>query len=326
MEGFCCRRRSSSSGCITLRLAGTNLLNNGMIQRWTVATRNQAANFDLYGKLKDFHDTLQRSAVRQFSDKVKTDATTVALKGYALVTLIAERGFVVKVGLSGVDENSLKGFAEELEKSRTSLAYEGIFVILDALDKQRETEMAKYQVELQKEYETLQPHLDAIYAFRDKHGMSTYYLTCMEGLQRKTKEAASVDKARRALNAYWKAVKNSYELGTLPVPGNEFLSGHMLRKGVDYRNLVEPLDCANWYRLGIDLQELAPAVLKGDYYCAQQRPGAYRLICKRQEAAGSVAHDLVPSAEAWETNLAEISTKCKEARHKQAQKKGCIVM
>ncbi len=42
-----------------------------------------------------------------------------------------------------------------------------------------------------------------------------------------------------------------------------------LRKGVDYRNLVEPLDCANWYRLGIDLQELAPNVLK---VCRQTTP------------------------------------------------------
>ncbi len=40
--------------------------------------------------------------------------------------------------MSGVDEKSLKGFAYDLEKSRTTLAYEGIFVILDVLDKQRE--------------------------------------------------------------------------------------------------------------------------------------------------------------------------------------------
>lgn len=61
-----------------------------------MATKNHSANFNLYGKLKDFHETLQRSAVRQFSDKVKSDATCVALKGYALVSLIAERGFVLK--------------------------------------------------------------------------------------------------------------------------------------------------------------------------------------------------------------------------------------
>lgn len=89
-------------------------------------------------------------------------------------------------------------------------------------------EMAKYQVELQKEYETLKSHLDTIYAFRDKHGKSAYYLKWVEGLQRKTEEAESVDKARRALNAYWKSVKSSYELGTLPVPSKEFLTGHMV--------------------------------------------------------------------------------------------------
>ncbi|CAL8466204.1 g5740 [Coccomyxa elongata] len=287
-----------------LRFVGTAM------KMWTVATKNQSSNFDLYGKLKDFYDTLQRSAV-QFSDKVKSDATCVVLKAmHSSGSLQTE---VLFSSLSGVDEQSLKVFADELEKSRTTLAFEGIFLILDVLDKQREMEMAKYQVELQKEYETLQTHLDTIYAFRDKHGKSAYYLMWMEGLQRKTKEAESVDKARRALNTYWKGVKSSYELGTLPVPGKEFLTGHMLRKGVDYRNLAEPLDCANWKL--------------GDYYSAQQRPGAYKLICKRQEAAGSVAHDLVPSGEAWEMSLVEISTKCREARDKQTLgKKGCIVM
>ena len=88
-------------------------------------------------------------------------------------------------------------------------------------------EMAKYQVDLEAQYTPLQQHLNTIYSFRDKHG-DDYYLDWMEGLRRKTSEVASVDEARRALNGYWKAVKKSYELGLLPVPSNEFLSGHMV--------------------------------------------------------------------------------------------------
>ncbi|CAL8469051.1 g8592 [Coccomyxa elongata] len=126
-------------------------------------------------------------------------------------------------------------------------------------------------------------------------------------------------------------MKKSYELGKLPLPKDEFLSGHMLRKAVDYRNLVEPLDCANWYHLGIDKQLLLPGIPKGDYPTAHHRPGAYRLICSRQEAAVTTeplsAASLGPTVEAYEQGLAEISAKCKEARFKrESSQRGCIVM
>ena len=87
--------------------------------------------------------------------------------------------------------------------------------------------MAKYQIELEKEYATLQKHLDTIYSFRDKHG-TEYYLVWMEGLSRKSEEVAAVEEARRALRAYWKTVKTSYEDGLLPLPKREFLTGHMV--------------------------------------------------------------------------------------------------
>ncbi|CAL8469050.1 g8591 [Coccomyxa elongata] len=88
------------------------------MQMWTVATKNQAHNFDLYSNLKKFHATLQSSAVRKFNEQIVRDATFVALKGYAL------------------------GFVIELDQAWTTLAREGIFEILDYLDNQRENNQA----------------------------------------------------------------------------------------------------------------------------------------------------------------------------------------
>ena len=87
--------------------------------------------------------------------------------------------------------------------------------------------MAKHQIELENEYATLQKHLNTIYSFRRKRG-TEYYLIWTKVLSWTAKEAAGVDEARRALNAYWKKVKTSYEDGLLPLPRREFLTGHMV--------------------------------------------------------------------------------------------------
>ena len=71
-------------------------LKSSCMYRWIKANKNQEQLFNLYSKLKYFHDTLQRSAMRDFSDTVKNVATSVALKGYALVSLIADRHFLLR--------------------------------------------------------------------------------------------------------------------------------------------------------------------------------------------------------------------------------------
>ena len=67
--------------------------------RWVKATSIEEQLLNLYSKLKDFHETLHRSAIRHFSDKVKVEATGVALKGYALGSLIADRGFLLRCAI-----------------------------------------------------------------------------------------------------------------------------------------------------------------------------------------------------------------------------------
>jgi hypothetical protein len=62
--------------------------------------------------------------------------------------------------------------------------------------------------------------------------------------------------------------------------------------------------------------------MQGDYHSARQRPGVYKLICRRQEAAGMAAHDLTPTAHDWEASLPEMSRRCKAARDARQQVDG----
>ena len=88
--------------------------------------------------------------------------------------------------------------------------------------------IANFQVKLEAEYEDLQPFLDTLYSYRRMHGEGQFFLVWMEGRRCEDEAAARVDTARRQLRAYWKKVKQSYEMGTLPLPRAEFLSGNMV--------------------------------------------------------------------------------------------------
>ena len=62
-----------------------------------------------------------------------------------------------------------------------------------------------------------------------------------------------VDDARRYLNGFWKEVRSLYKAGRLTADGGDFFSpnNRWLFQGNEYRELVEPLDIANWYKAGI---------------------------------------------------------------------------
>ncbi len=89
--------------------------------------------------------------------------------------------------------------------------------------------MAQKQVDLGAQYQSLQQHVNTVYAYRDQHGKDDYFIRWMEGKKKADKEAAKVDTARQELRTYWRMIKEAYELGTLPLPSREFLSGRMVR-------------------------------------------------------------------------------------------------
>lgn len=65
-----------------------------------------------------------------------------------------------------------------------------------------------------------------------------------------------VDAARKYLNFFWKGVRDHYYECKLIADGGDFFSPKKkwLRQGNEYRELVEPLDIANWYKANIHLK------------------------------------------------------------------------
>ena len=51
-----------------------------------------------------------------------------------------------------------------------------------------------------------------------------------------------------------------------------WLAHVQLRKAVSFRNLAEPLDCANWYHLGLDREEVEPGVQQVVSCCRNPGP------------------------------------------------------
>ena len=61
-------------------------------------------------------------------------------------------------------------------------------------------------------------------------------------------ELDAVDHARRVLAGIWDSFVEDAKAGRVPA---KYLRRFVLR-GFGYEELVEPLDCANWYRIGLD--------------------------------------------------------------------------
>jgi hypothetical protein len=125
-------------------------------------------------------------------------------------------------------------------------------------------------------------------------------------------EEKKVDNARRDLGAYWDELLEYYEIGSLPtgprvVPNRlrgpfwvpkDMLSGNFARKAISFLKLVEPLEIANWYRLGYDKKG-------GDYAIGWPlRSGKYAKIEKLLKG-----DDLAD----WHKKFAEIVKTCREA-------------
>lgn len=57
------------------------------------------------------------------------------------------------------------------------------------------------------------------------------------------------------LNYFWKDVRKLYLACKLTADGGDFFSPkkRWFRYGAEYRALVEPLDIANWYKVGVHL-------------------------------------------------------------------------
>jgi hypothetical protein len=66
-----------------------------------------------------------------------------------------------------------------------------------------------------------------------------------------------VDAARKFLNLFWKEVRKSYLACKLQLDGEDFFSPkkRWIRAANEYRELVEPLDIANWYKAEIHKQK-----------------------------------------------------------------------
>ena len=60
---------------------------------------------------------------------------------------------------------------------------------------------------------------------------------------------------------------------------SDMLTGKFLRKAKEYLQQAEPLDCANWYRIGINKQCSEGSAPTGDYSSDHpMRPGRYSRI------------------------------------------------
>ena len=129
----------------------------------------------------------------------------------------------------------------------------------------------------------------------------------------------TIDTARRLLAAYWDELLECYDTGALPGPPcaprwllrgplwvpKDMTSGNFLRKAKDYMYLVEPIDCASWYRLGIHQELDGDGQQKGHYTHANPfRPGRYSRIESHMASA---------DRQAWHLRLSAIAAACNQA-------------
>ena len=171
----------------------------------------------------------------------------------------------------------------------------------------------RYTLELQK-------HLDTLYTYKKSH-QPRYYLHWRYTF-RPDEDMGSAEKeveiARRSLADYWDEFLECYESGLLPtkswvpqwVPRGPFwvpedtlsLDGNTLRKAKDYMRLVEPINVANWYRLGIHEQFGKDGKEKGAYsHNHPVRPGRYSKIEKHLDRQ---------AREEWHDELETIAKAC----------------
>ena len=183
------------------------------------------------------------------------------------------------------------------------------------------TDEIRLCLDLKRRYTTeMQQYMDTLYTFKKRHG-PRYYVRWQSSWHPDMdvdSDERDVNKARNFLAAYWDELLECYETGALPrgswiphwVPRGPFwvpmdmLSGKFLRKATDYMELVEPLDCANWYRLGIHDFCGEDRQPNGDYSHANpKRPGRFSQIEKHMERV---------HRDRWHTKLCKIATACRE--------------
>ncbi|CAL5226746.1 g9599 [Coccomyxa viridis] len=170
---------------------------------------------------------------------------------------------------------------------------------LSAFKKAR-TEQIRLAQDLRKRYTLeMQKYLDTLHTYKKRHQPS-YYLHWQSAFKPDEDMGSAekaVETARCILADYWDELLECYESGLLPakswipewVPRGPFWvpkdmlepEGNILRKAEDYMRLVEPIDVANWYRLGIHEQTGKDGTAKGDYSSNHpMRPGRYSKIEK----------------------------------------------
>ncbi|KAK9811653.1 hypothetical protein WJX72_007693 [[Myrmecia] bisecta] len=166
-----------------------------------------------------------------------------------------------------------------------------------------------------------QQHLDTLYDYQAQHGKDSYYIVWARDMAADASSAAraaakKVDDARRKLGSFWAEVEECYAMGALskgrPLASLlqhtpiwavwDALSGNFLRKAVDFRNLTEPLDCANWYRLGLHTKRNGKGAVNGSYHAGMPSRWYYRLIDAK------VGH-----GDKWGAKLEAIAAECEGA-------------
>lgn len=180
----------------------------------------------------------------------------------------------------------------------------------------RQSEQIKLALEFKRQYVLdYQGHLDRVYAYKAAHDSADvpywlYWQRHMAPGLPDDSEEKRVDNARRALGRFWDEVFEFYHAGALPMGAchplcgpKSILTGNFLRKAQDFQSLVEPLDCANWYRLGIFQQSHKDGTPKGDYGAqCRSRPNWYTSIDDCHGGAGK-----------WHEDLDEIAERCRTA-------------
>jgi hypothetical protein len=194
------------------------------------------------------------------------------------------------------------------------------FNIIWAPFAKRQSEQIKLAMEFKRQYVLdCQGHLDTLYAYKEAHksGEDPYWLywqrNMADGLPNDNEEKR-VDTACRVLSQFWDEIFEFYHAGALPTGECHPLCGpksmgssNFLRKALKFQELVEPVACANWYRLGIDLEKQdkkdPKSKPKGDYgpQC-QWRPGRYSYI----DGINVGAID-------WHKELAKVVAQCRAA-------------
>ena len=113
-----------------------------------------------------------------------------------------------------------------------------------------------------------------IQEYKTKHGERGYY----EHFRRNfghDKDIARIEVARSRLAKFWKSTIHLYEQQALP---DNFLErGDWLRWGDRYRQLVEPLDVARYYREGFFDEN------QKEYDQVKNRPRQYRFLLEKWE-------------------------------------------